>query len=199
MKKKILMALALIGCAIVLVAGTIAGTVAYLTSTTGTISNTFTVGNIVITLDEAPVDDNGKATNGTRVTNGNAYHLVPGGEYDKDPTVHVAAKSDKCYLFVKVENNLAGIEGANTIASQMNTNGWTALGGVNNVYYQIVDACASNNAVDVQVFSKVTVNKDVNNATLASYANETIKVTAYAIQYVGFNDAGAAWTAGGFN
>jgi len=63
--------------------GSVFGTLAYLTAT-DTVTNTFTVGKVQITLDEAPVDANGETTDGDRVKKNN-YHLLPGHEYDKDP------------------------------------------------------------------------------------------------------------------
>ena len=52
--KAILMAL----CAVLLVAASVMGTLAYLTST-DTVTNTFTVGNVQIKLDEAKVNEEG--------------------------------------------------------------------------------------------------------------------------------------------
>ena len=57
-KAKKVVALAL--CAVMLVVGSVAGTMAYLTSSTGDVVNTFTVGNVAITLDEANVEAFGK-------------------------------------------------------------------------------------------------------------------------------------------
>ena len=53
-KAKKVVALAL--CAVMLVVGSVAGTMAYLTSN-DSVTNTFTVGNVVITLDETNVDN----------------------------------------------------------------------------------------------------------------------------------------------
>ena len=88
-------ALLLALCAVLLVAASVLGTMAYLTSQ-AEVTNTFTVGSVSITLDEAPVDENGEATTGTRVTE-NSYKLMPGHKYDKDPTIHVAANSEDCW------------------------------------------------------------------------------------------------------
>ena len=52
-KAKKVVALAL--CAVMLVVGSVAGTMAYLQSTTGVVTNTFTIGNVAITLDELNV------------------------------------------------------------------------------------------------------------------------------------------------
>lgn len=86
-------------CVIALMAVTIAGTIAYLTDEEAVV-NTFTVGSVDITLDEALVGDDGKAVTGDdaeRVT-GNEYHLVPGMEYDKDPTITIKAGSEESYV-----------------------------------------------------------------------------------------------------
>ena len=74
-------------CAVLLVAATVMGTVAYLTSQ-AEVTNTFTVGDVQIKLDEAVVDKNGNPAGG-RTDQGNDYHLIPGQTYTKDPTVTV--------------------------------------------------------------------------------------------------------------
>lgn len=96
--KKAKKVLLLVLCAVLLVGATVAGTVAYLTSTQ-TVKNTFTVGNIEIKLDEAKVDTNGKAISPEeRHADGNAYHLQPNLSYDKDPTVWVKEGSEEAYI-----------------------------------------------------------------------------------------------------
>lgn len=103
-------------CAVLLVAASVLGTMAYLTDSKD-VKNTFTVGNVAITLDEAKVDDNGNAIDkqGKRVTNladaervpGNAYKLLPGHTYTKDPTVTVLKPSVDSYVRMKVTFNNA--------------------------------------------------------------------------------------------
>lgn len=196
MKKKILKVLALVACAVLLVVGSIAGTLAYMKST-ATVTNTFTVGNVNITMTEAKVDVYGvAATPETRVTT-NEYKLIPSHNYTKDPTIYVTKGSEVCYLFVKVENGISAIEaeGNTTIAKQMEANGWTALTGVDNVYYYetTVDARTATEDVKVPVFTNFTV---ANDAIVADYANAKIIVTAYAVQADGFDgNINAAWTA----
>lgn len=194
--KKTTKILSLIMVAVLLVGASVMGTLAYLTST-ASVENTFSVGSVTITLDEAKVDNNGKAITPEERVSSNNYKLMPGHEYDKDPTVHVAAGSENCYIFVKVENQISAIEDStNTIAAQMATNGWTAVKGVENLYCK-TDAVAGN--TNHVVFSTVKVATTVDNTTLATYANKTVKVTAYAIQADGFQTAAAAWTAAGLN
>lgn len=83
-------ALLLTLCAVLLVAVSVLGTMAYLTSKTQVITNTFTVGNINIELTE------------TKPENQQAK-IIPGVDIVKDPKVTVKANSEACYLFLKVE------------------------------------------------------------------------------------------------
>ena len=191
-------ALGLMLVAVLLVTATIFGTMAYLTDK-DEVTNTFTVGSVDISLDEAPVGADGKATTGNRVQK-NDYKLMPGHVYDKDPIVHFQPKSEASWLFIEVTNEIADIESkANdykSIATQITDNGWTALDGVTGVYYQKVGANNSGSAVDYKVFQGFTVDGSVNGTTLDNYNNKTVKVTAYAVQADGFTTASAAWTIG---
>lgn len=202
MKKKI----ALMATSLVLVAAlAVGGTLAYLTSH-ATVTNTFTVGNVAITLDEAKVNEVGEKVDkegnilgenaaDVRVTD-NEYKLMPGHTYVKDPTIHVDANSEDCYLFVKVENGISGIEASdNNIASQLTSNGWNSLEGNNGVYYythdgQTIVSVGDNN--DYKVFDSFTINGD---ADVSDCAGATIEITAYAVQADGFNTPDAAWEA----
>jgi len=94
-------ALLLTLCAVLLVAASVLGTMAYLTST-DTVTNTFTVGKVEIKLDETDVTN----PTGPRVT-ANSYKLMPGTTYTKDPTVTVKAGSEESYVRMKVTFNNA--------------------------------------------------------------------------------------------
>lgn len=192
------------GLALVMVAGiSVAGTLAYLTSTTGEVKNTFTVGSVVITLDEAKVDTDGTIVPDADRVTANSYKLMPGHSYTKDPTVHVDSASEDAYLFVKVENGIAAIEdSSNTIAAQMTANGWTAVAGADNVYaYDEV----VNGGDNIPVFGSFKVSGNVEGTKpdepvagtlyLSDYATAEITVTAYAIQADGFSSSADAWTA----
>ena len=97
-------ALLLTLCAVLLVAASVLGTMAYLTST-DTVTNTFTVGNVEIKLDETDVTN----PTGSRVQ-ANSYKLMPGTTYTKDPTVTVKAGSEESYVRMKVTfNNAAAL------------------------------------------------------------------------------------------
>lgn len=181
-------------CAALLVCATVLATMAFLTDT-AEVKNTFTVGNVDITLDEAKVTVYGKADGTDRVIE-NDYKLIPGKTYTKDPTVTVATGSEDCYLFVKVENNIANAlisentATEDTIATQMEENGWLLLNEGSNIYYQADAKEAGETAV---VFNNFTVSSDV--IDLSTYDGKTIIVTAYAVQADGFNSATEAWEA----
>lgn len=179
-------ALLLALCAVALVVTTVFSTMAYLTSN-DSVTNTFTVGKVAITLDETDVTNN----TSSRVKT-NAYHLLPGNTYTKDPTVHVAANSEDSWIFVKVDNQIANIEANETIAAQIEANGWTALTGVAGVYYK--EYTKQDTVKDLVVFENFTIKDDVDNDTLALYNGKTVVVKAYAIQKAGFEtDAAKAW------
>ena len=112
-KKEILLACI---CAVLLVVTSILGTVAYLTSE-ATVTNTFTVGKVNITLDETKVNEDGlpvdafgnvvekDETTGeytgalkTEEGTGNDYLLIPGKNAIKDPTVTIKEKSEDSYV-----------------------------------------------------------------------------------------------------
>lgn len=197
-------ALILVLCAALLVGASVMGTLAYLQMQTQTVKNTFTVGNVKITMDEADVDEYGVETGEPRndVTNNaltHTYKLIPGREYVKDPVVRVTAGSEACWLFVKVENGIANYEADTKIATQLTTNGWTELTGVAGVYYRSVDAATAQSGENYKVFEKFTIKTDLTNEQLAAIPAETaVKVTAYAIQADGFETAVDAWTESGF-
>ena len=184
--------LALVLCAALLVAGSVAATLAYLTSKTEVVTNTFSVGNVTITLDEAKVNEYGVEAEGEDRVKANEYKLIPGHTYVKDPMVHVTEKSEQCYVFVKVVDGLTAIQDATTIENQMIANGWKKLDGVANVWYyeDIVDARTV--AVDVPVFESFKVKGDAN---VAAYKDATITVQAYAVQADNFGTAAAAYAA----
>ena len=83
-KKSILMAAIAVMLVAVLVVG---GTLAYFTDTKSA-TNTFTMGNVAITLDETDVN-NPEA----RTANGNTYNVYPGQTVQKDPIVHNTGKN----------------------------------------------------------------------------------------------------------
>ncbi len=110
--------------ALLLMTVTVMGTLAYLTSTSEKVVNTFTVGKVKIELDEAKVDEYGNlqkavtttSEDGTTTTTyekttsldeaarvlANTYKLMPGHTYAKDPTVTVKEGSEESYIRIQV-------------------------------------------------------------------------------------------------
>ena len=127
LNKKLLIVLGSVVAVAAIVAGSVVGTIAYMTAASK-VSNVFTVGNVFITLDESVVNDEGKIA-GTGRTDRNSYHLMPGKSYDKDPRITVQADTESCYLFLVTRNQITDIEVKNdptkkTMAEQMVENGW---------------------------------------------------------------------------
>lgn len=179
------------GLALVMVAGiSVAGTLAFLTDDTEKVTNTFTVGKVTITLDEADVDD---STPGQERDTANAYKLIPGSTYDKDPIVHVTKDSEPCWVIVDVKNGLGDAEAAvtedslGTIAQQIAGNGWTLKDGY---YYKAVTAeqlkeVEDGKTLDLTVFTKFAIKGDLEDATYEALANAEITIKAFAIQSEG--------------
>ena len=203
----------------------VGGTLAYLTSK-DTVVNTFTVGNVNITMDEAPVDTMGTVIAGDR-RDTNDYHLLPGHKYSKDPIVHVTAGSEDSYLFVKLENDLVNIiahKDANnttnpvtpavlTIEEQMAAKGWMAVDSTNKpgvyCYCGAGTTPVKVNAKDnIPVFEYFQISDDADVSTYATQKDSdgkiianSIDITAYAVQADGFENKTAAeiWTAANFS
>ena len=123
--KKLLIALGMVVAAVAIAAGSIAGTVAYMTSASK-VSNVFTIGNVKIAMDEGKVNADGQIPDPNVRTDSNSYLLMPGKSYDKDPLITVQADTQACYLFLVTRNQISSIEDPSkpTMADQMVANGW---------------------------------------------------------------------------
>lgn len=117
-KKSILMAAIAVMLVAVLVVG---GTLAYFTDTKSA-TNTFTVGDVKIKLDESNVND----PNGDRVTSNEYTDVFPGIQYKKDPVVTNTGKND-AYVraVVTIENGMNWLGLYNYDGKDPNTV-WTA-------------------------------------------------------------------------
>ena len=167
MKKKSLITV----LALVLVfAVAVGGVVAWLTSVTATVTNTFTVGDINIKLEETKSD----------------FKMVPGNTIEKDPKVTVEKDSEACWLFVKVDES----SDLGTYISYNMADGWTQLEvdgtKVNGVYYREVAETTADTDFAVLKDNKVTVKTDVTKAQLDDVdegdAIVTLTFTAAAVQ-----------------
>ena len=168
----------LLGCSL-------GGTLAWLSDRTDPVTNTFTVGDIDITLTETTED----------------YKIVPGVNIAKDPKVTVEANSEACWLFVKVdEANWPDFKEEDNTTLKVDytiADGWTALPNVTGVYYRQV--VASGNAQEFYVLADntVTVSESLTKSEVQGIGTgenaPTLTFTAYAVQQEGVKTAAEAW------
>ena len=157
----------------------IGGTLAWLITETAPVVNTFTYGDINITLEET---DNNK--DGDNDPNTNTYPMVPGQSITKDPKVTFKANSEDAWLFVKLEK----VNNFDDFMTYEIASGWTALDNVDGVYYREVSKAAQDAEFTVIKDNTVTVKgevtKEMLNALDANGASNYPKliVTAYAVQ-----------------
>lgn len=166
--------------AVVVIVATLSTTWAWLSSKSEQVTNTFAGGAITVTLDEAQVDPNGKKIpDGERVI-ANNYKYVAGSILDKDPTPTILKGSEKCYVFLCVENELNELFTTNTDAVS-----WISVGEKDGktlyIYKDIIDA-ADEDVVLNPIFTQVTVSGDLTQDDVASLGEKMLNVTAYAVQ-----------------
>lgn len=162
MKKK---SLALLLAIAIVVVGAVAGTVAWLTDKTPSVTNTFTTSDINIELKETK----------------NNFQMIPGWNIEKDPKVTVKAGSEACYLFVKLEKSAD----FDTFMTYEMAEGWTALPGNDGVFYREVAAATADTTYEVLRDNQVTVKDEVTKAQMNALTADTyptLTVTAYASQ-----------------
>ena len=162
MKKK---SLALLLAIAIVVVGAVAGTVAWLTDQTPSVTNTFTTSDINIELKETK----------------NNFQMIPGWNIEKDPKVTVKAGSEACYLFVKLEKST----NFDTFMTYEMADGWEALPEAPGVYYREVAAATADTTFEVLKDNQVTVKDTVTKAQMNALTADTyptLTVTAYASQ-----------------
>ena len=170
------MSLALVACI------SVGGTLAYLTDTTGPVTNTFTgSAGISMTLDEAKVNpETGKEIVGEgagRVQDNMYKDVIPGKDMDKDPTVHLTQiPTGGVDLYVKV----TGVDSDDYEANVTINPNWTKVG-----QFEGVDGLYKYNSVvkdtgDYIVFDGVSFDYDQEGTVKPTI--EPIVVKAYAIQ-----------------
>ena len=210
-KKSILMAAIAVMLVAVLVVG---GTLAYFTDTKSA-TNTFTVGDVKIKLDETDVN-NPEA----RTANGNTYNVYPGQTVQKDPIVHNTGKN-AAYIraTVNVSNwmNLVaayypdfketfpndGYKAAlNLLVGELGE-GWSVVEVVKGDTFTIgqfdakfilkYDGTLAAGSETTPMFTQVMVPAGLDNANASTFSS--VKVQAQAIQADGFGTWEAAFNA----
>lgn len=198
-----------------LTAATIAvgGTLAYFTSKTQTAKNTFTVGNVSITMDEAAVTQNGidwiANENAPRVKEGNTYtSVMPASKLAKDPTIKVTDSSEDCYVGMKVvvtnydkftDTAKAAFDKMFTPAADNNecvlNNGWKLVKSNAGTYilgYTIKVDDDNNDAIPA-AFDGIEIPATFATEDIESLASFNIEVTGEAIQAAGFDNSDLAF------
>jgi len=178
-------------------------TLALLSDTTDVVTNTFTSGNVTITLDETLATNGVIAEGETQRVQENDYVFTPKATFDKDPTIHVGDSSENCYVAALIEfKNVPAEDAANVdlmaqygIANQIvaDTNAYitvvAATKGTDGLYsgsYVIYYEAAKTANTDLKLFTTITT-PDVGNEALEAVTAggddySTIKVTGYAVQ-----------------
>lgn len=216
--KKVLL---LVLCAVLLVGASVMGTLAYLTSQDSA-TNTFTVGQVHIKLDEAKVDEYGDPASPEVRVQTNTYKLIPGSTYTKDPTVWVREDSEEAYIrmIVKISHydKLTEVFGNDFLPQYFvnwDSENWLSTNVVavkDNVasyefrYKTTYDAADNGNDTEKEfntanklapLFTTITFPGEwLDNDDVAKLEGLTITVEAHAVQAKGFeNDEAGAWAA----
>lgn len=221
--KKVSKTLLLVLCAVLLVVGSVMGTLAYLQDTTEVAENTFTSGHVYIDLTEKDWDKDADETdNRTDIVVGetrdlkNEYELIPGRTVDKDPMVTVKADSEEAYVYMTVNvDNLSKLTAIlddssyyvdNVFLIQNLVTGydaatWKYVGFENDTYLFVYKETVTTKDGDAKnlepLFTQVTLpGAEFTNENIDDIKDVTINITAYAIQAEGFDSAEHAWETG---
>ena len=113
-KKILVLALA----ALLLVAVSVAGTVAYLTATSNEVQNTFTAAELGVVLSETKTSDDKWE-----------QPLLPGATYNKDPMVKLTEKSADAWVFVEIieTNNTLAAGSGKKVNCNIDTENWVQV------------------------------------------------------------------------
>lgn len=150
-------------------------TLAYLVSSSNTVKNVFTVGEVNITLTE---------------TTGSEYKIVPGASVTKNPTVTVSDGSEACWLFVNIEKSGS----FDTFCTYEIGDGWTILAGHNGIYYRKLERALGDMSFEVLKNNRILINDTITEELLNTInVNPTLTFTAYAAQSDGLETAHDAW------
>lgn len=157
---------------LLLVVGT---TYAWLTSRTTLLSNTFTYGDIEISIRESDTND------GDEDLNTNSYVIMPGANITKDTKVVVKANSEDCYLFIRIdkENNFD-----NYMTYSLESN-WKELEGYEDIYYTVVNKSSEEQSFNVMKENIIKVKPELTHSDLNVIENNvypTLEIKAYAVQ-----------------
>ena len=163
----------------------VAPTLAWLSSKSEEVVNTFDGGEIRVKMDEAKVDGDGKKLSDEPRVTENTYKFVAGSELDKDPTPTVLKGSISAYVFVNLKNDnpdVFSVDIQNKWAKVAEKDGQSLY-----VYKTKVDASDADKDVTLDpLFTKVTVATTLTSEQLAAMKEvndkQFIKTQTYAVQ-----------------
>lgn len=198
MKKKAIVAVVAL---VLVLCCAMGGTLAWLVDSTTEVKNTFTYGDINISLWEHKLNDDG-LTLSTDVFTGaeqTGFKMIPGNNIKKDPTVTVKADSEASWLFVKIVES----DNFDSFMEYSIATGWTALNDANadgvaddGIYYRTVDATTADTDFAVLANDSVSVKDTVTKNMLKDgvFVAPTLSFTAYAVQRdTNITTAAQAW------
>lgn len=198
MKKKAIVAVVAL---VLVLCCAMGGTLAWLVDSTTEVKNTFTYGDINISLWEHELNEDG-LTLSTDVFTGaeqTGFKMIPGNNIEKDPTVTVKAGSEASWLFVKIVES----DNFDSFMEYSIATGWTALNDANadgvaddGIYYRTVDATTADTDFAVLANDYVSVKDTVTKNMLKEdvFVAPTLSFTAYAVQRdTNITTAAQAW------
>lgn len=193
----------------------IVGTLAWLMDTDSAV-NTFTIGQVHITVDEAKVNADGTPVVGADRVKTNEYHILPGMTYTKDPTLTVEADSEDAYarMILTVHNTSA----VQAILDKYNLGDFSVLigGWDKDIWlYEGYTEDTTANTISFEFRYKEIVSKSTTDTKLAALFETLVvpgeitgeemqalydggfkmEVFGHAIQAAGFDTADLAWAA----
>jgi len=184
---------------VLLIGGSVGGTLAWLMSKTDPVVNTFTTADVSIKLEETMNTD----TDGDEKADAWQAAMIPGTEITKDPTVTVLKGSEACWLFIKIEESdgdelkiaTDDIDTNATYIKYTVADGWIPLDGETGVYYREHPATPDADGASISVLNdnKVYIPETVTKEMMTSAGDLKLTFTAYAVQKAGINDAADAW------
>ena len=204
----------LIGCA----AG---GTLAWLMTKTDPVVNTFTVGNVAITLKEHvlnPTTGQWQTPETLTDVGNQGIQVLPGRTIQKDPTLTVLKGSEECYVRVLIK--ISWSEEADAEFAQFAYGSWiqfnsnwsmerifdgTFITNQKYVGYDVYELRYKPGAVDateadvkIPIINSMTFPGDLDNDQIAALEGAGITLIAQAVQAENFADDDAAFAAAGY-
>ena len=210
--KKILM---ICVCVVAVLTVSVVGTLAYLMDTDSAV-NTFTMGQVHISVDEAKVNADGTPVTEADRVKANEYHILPGMKYTKDPTVTVDGGSEDAYVrMILTVHNASDVQ---AVLTKYNLGDFSVLIGgwdKDTWLYEGFTEDTENNTISFEFRYKEIVTKNADDTKLPALFDTLIvpgeitgeemkdlydggfkiEVFGHAIQTAGFDTANAAWTA----